>query len=47
MENPTAQKDSSTVMNPVRRAGLFILLFGLGLLFGAYPPIRKTRSSSG
>ena len=37
MENPTAQKDSSTVMNPVRRAGLIILLFGLGLLFWSVP----------
>ena len=37
MENPTAQKDSSPVMNPVRRAGLFILLFGLGLLFWSVP----------
>ena len=37
MENPTTQKDSSTLMNPVRRAGLFILLFGLGLLFWSVP----------
>ena len=37
MENPTTQKDSSTVMNPVRRAGLFILMFGLGLLLWSVP----------
>ena len=37
MENPATQKDSSTVMNPVRRAGLIILLFGLGLLFWSVP----------
>ena len=37
MENPTTQKDSSPVMNPVRRAGLIILLFGLGLLFWSVP----------
>ena len=37
MENPTTQKDSSTLMNPVRRAGLIILLFGLGLLFWSVP----------
>ena len=37
MEYPATQKDSSTVMNPVRRAGLFILLFGLGLLFWSVP----------
>ncbi len=36
MENPTTQKDSSK-MNTVRRAGLFILLFGLGLLFWSVP----------
>ena len=36
MENPTTQKDSSK-MNPVRRAGLFILLFGLGLLLWSVP----------
>ena len=36
MENPTAQKDSSK-MNTVRRAGLIILLFGLGLLFWSVP----------
>ena len=37
MENPATQKDSSTVMNPVRRAGLIILMFGLGLLFWSVP----------
>ena len=36
MENPATQKDSSK-MNTVRRAGLFILLFGLGLLFWSVP----------
>ena len=36
MEHPTTQKDSSK-MNTVRRAGLFILLFGLGLLFWSVP----------
>ena len=36
MENPTTQKDSSK-MNTVRRAGLIILLFGLGLLFWSVP----------
>ena len=36
MENPTTQKDSSK-MNTVSRAGLFILLFGLGLLFWSVP----------
>ena len=37
MENPATQKDSSPVMNPVRRAGLIILMFGLGLLFWSVP----------
>ena len=37
MENPATQKYSSTVMNPVRRAGLIILMFGLGLLFWSVP----------
>ena len=36
MENPTTQKDSSK-MNTVRRAGLIVLLFGLGLLFWSVP----------
>ena len=36
MENPATQKDSSK-MNTVRRAGLIILLFGLGLLFWSVP----------
>ena len=36
MENPTTQKDSSK-MNTVSRAGLFILLFGLGLLLWSVP----------
>ena len=36
MENPTTQKDSSK-MNLTRRAGLFILLFGLGLLLWSVP----------
>ena len=36
MENPTTQKDPSK-MNTVRRAGLIILLFGLGLLFWSVP----------
>ena len=36
MEYPATQKDSSK-MNTVRRAGLIILLFGLGLLFWSVP----------
>ena len=37
MENPTTQKDSSPVMNPVRRAGLLILMFGFALLLWSVP----------
>ena len=37
MENPATQKDSSTVMNPVRRAGLLILMFGFALLLWSVP----------
>ena len=36
MENPTTQKDSSK-MNPVRRAGLLILMFGFALLLWSVP----------
>ena len=42
MENPTTQKDSSK-MNLTRRAGLFILLFGLGLLFWSVPAHSRKR----
>ena len=43
MENPATQKDSSTVMNPVRRAGLLILMFGFALLLWSVPAIRRAR----